>query len=69
MSDKPPPDLVLFVSATQPGTPVEIAHAVYAMFDELSVSVRLTEAAPPGYAAELAARLRAGFPGKTVTVI
>jgi hypothetical protein len=69
MSDKPPPDRTLFVSATQPGTPVEIAHAVYAMFDEASVSVRLSEAASPGYAAELAEKLRAGFPGKTVTVI
>jgi hypothetical protein len=69
MSDKPPPDLVLFVSATQPGAPVEIAHAMYAMFDELSVSVRLADGAPTGYAADLAARLREAFPGKTIAVI
>lgn len=69
MSDKPPPDLILFVASKLGDPPVEIAHAVYAMFDELSVSVRLSESAPPGYAAELAGKLRETFPDKTIAVI
>lgn len=69
MSDKPPPDFQMFVSPTQPGNPAEIAHALYAMFDELSVSVRLSTNAPPGYAATLLEKLRDAFPGKAIVII
>ena len=69
MSDKPPPDFQMFASPTQPGNPAEIAHALYAMFDELSVSVRLSANAPPGYAAQLEEKLREAFPGKAIVII
>ena len=68
MPNDPPPDLILFVAAKLGDPPVEIAHALYAMFDETSVSVRLGEA-PPGYAAALEEKLRDAFPGRAINVL
>jgi hypothetical protein len=59
----------MFVAAKLGDPPIEIAHAGYAMFDQTSVTVRLVEGAPTGYAAELAEKLRAAFPGRGVSVI
>lgn len=69
MPNDPPPDILLFAAAQLGANPVEVAHAIYAMFDQTSVSVRLAEDAPSGYGAELAEKLREAFPGREVSVI